>query len=156
VEVCGKNELKVDPKGRVFLPRHWLESFNPDTGKTETLTSFWLTPGLEGCLWLLDHPEFRRMQRRLKSMEVGDARLRRAQRYFYESSEQLRLDAQGRILIPRPQLDAAAIKGEVLLLGLSRRIEIWAPDRFAAEKAAAVGDVVKDLESILSGDVGTP
>jgi DNA-binding transcriptional regulator/RsmH inhibitor MraZ len=42
------------------------------------------------------------------------------------------IDAQGRISIPADLTAMAGIRGEVVFLGQIDKIEIWAPDRYAA------------------------
>jgi MraZ protein len=42
------------------------------------------------------------------------------------------VDAQGRISIPADLTSMAGIKGEVVFLGQIDKIEVWAPDRYAA------------------------
>lgn len=154
MEVCGSKLLKVDPKGRIFLPKHVLESEGEADGYKKVATHFWLTPGLDGCLWLLDHPEWRRTQRRLRFMDIGDKKLRAVQRFFYERAERVKPDAQGRVLIPRSLLELSQVRDQAVLNGVGRRIEIWAPAVWDSYKAGVESDVIKDLEAILSGEEG--
>jgi len=46
------------------------------------------------------------------------------------------LDKSGRICLPDEMARAAAIKGEVVLVGLLDRFEIWNPDRYENVKVA--------------------
>jgi len=151
VEVSGSATLKVDAKGRIFLPKRYLES-DEDDGTRRVLTSLWLTPGLEGCLWLLDQPEWRRVPRRLKLMDVGSQQLRAVQRFFLENTERVKPDSQGRILIPESHRGLASIKSSVQVIGMGRRIEIWAPQEYEQIRATVASQWPKLLEAVLSGE----
>lgn len=155
MEVNGSKLLKVDPKGRIFLPKSVLEpEEQTEEGYKKVVTQFWLTPGLDGCLWLLDQAEWRRTQRRLRSMDVGDERLRAVHRYFFERSDRVKPDSQGRILLSKSHLELAGITNQAVLLGVAKRIEIWDPATYEAFSSKAEPNVLKDLEAILSGGEG--
>ncbi len=152
MEVCGSSTLKVDVKGRIFLPKRYLESDEAPDGTRRVLTSLWLTPGLEGCLWLLDQPEWRRLQRRLKLMDVGTPQLRAVQRFFLEHTERLKPDSQGRILVPESHRELSGITSSVQVIGMGRRIEIWSPQAYGQIRGTVVSQWPKLLEAVLSGE----
>ena len=156
MEVSGSKKLKVDAKGRVFIPKAMLEFEVAGSGQRALLTQLWLLPGLDGALWVLDRDEWRRMQKRIRVHEVGDARLRAVQRLLFASVVQAEPDAQGRILLPDQHRKHAKIAapGEAWIVGVGRRIEVWAPQVFGQYKAEAERDWNKDLEAILSGGEG--
>ncbi|MFQ5505183.1 MAG: division/cell wall cluster transcriptional repressor MraZ [Planctomycetota bacterium] len=152
MEVAGSSVIKVDAKGRVFLPRRYLETVDEEEGTRLVVTSYWLTPGLDGCLWLLDKNEWRRMQRRLRIMDIGSAELRRVQRFFFQHTERTKLDAQGRILLPESHRRLAEITDQVQVLGMVRRIEIWSPTVYGSYGAGAETNWTQLLEAVLSGE----
>ena len=152
MEVSGSKTLKVDAKGRVFLPRPYLETEEDADGYKKAIASFWLTPGLDGCLWLLDQPEWRRMQRRVRASDIGDKKTRAVHRFLFEHAEKVKPDAQGRVLLPETHRKLAKISGQATVVGVGRRIEIWAPEVYDAYKAEIGPDWIKDLEAILSGE----
>ncbi len=154
MEVSGSKALKVDAKGRLFLPKNVLEPEPEQDGYKKVATQFWLTPGLDGCLWLLDQAEWRRLQRRLRASDIGDAKLRAVQRLFFELADRVRVDAQGRILLSEAHRKLAKITDRATLLGVARRIEIWDPATYDAYKGAVGPNWFKDLEAILSGEEG--
>ena len=54
-----------------------------------------------------------------------DSKGRAALRGFVAGAEQISIDANGRILIPRRYLEAADIRNEVRFIGMDNSIEIW-------------------------------
>ena len=57
-------------------------------------------------------------------------------RFIGSESVQVSLDKSGRICLPEEMAAAAAIKSEVVLVGLLDRFEIWNPNRYEKVKAA--------------------
>ncbi len=57
-------------------------------------------------------------------------------RIIGSASTQVTLDKAGRICVPEELAKAADIKGEVVLVGLLDRFEIWEPSRYAKVQAA--------------------
>jgi MraZ protein len=46
-------------------------------------------------------------------------------------SKELKIDRQGRVLVPRKHLGMAGITDRATLVGVIDRVEIWHPDRYA-------------------------
>ncbi|MCX5715761.1 MAG: cell division/cell wall cluster transcriptional repressor MraZ, partial [Candidatus Omnitrophica bacterium] len=49
-------------------------------------------------------------------------------RLFFSGTSELEIDKQGRILIPKYLKDYAGIKRDLVVIGVSNRIEIWAKE----------------------------
>ncbi|MCY4455828.1 MAG: division/cell wall cluster transcriptional repressor MraZ, partial [Chloroflexi bacterium] len=56
---------------------------------------------------------------------------------FLPDAQHVDLDRQGRILVPQEMREQAGLDGRVSLVGLGDYIEIWDPERWAAERAGA-------------------
>ena len=153
MEAFGSKTVKVDAKGRAFFPKQFLEEKEDREGYTRTLSSFYLTPGVDGCLWLLDDAEWKRQQRRLKTSEKVDAKTRAVQRWFFGLSEKVKLDAQGRLAIPEKLRELAKIQDSLTCVGVLKRIELWSTKVHEAWEAKTE-NWQEDLEAILSGEEG--
>ena len=53
---------------------------------------------------------------------------RKFNRLYFSGASEIECDKQGRILIPKYLKDYAAIKRDVMVIGVSDRIEVWAKD----------------------------
>ncbi len=157
MDVAGQATAKLDGTGRLTLPKRFLETdeIGPD-GRPKRLEVLWVTPGLDGCLWLLDQVEYRRILRRMRITEIGDPRQRQTQRKFLKYCEKVRPDRQGRISLTEGQSGLAGLEpqGRVLVLGAGRRLELWNPERYEAfDEAVFASDEGKDwtdhLEAVL-------
>ena len=54
-------------------------------------------------------------------------------RFFLSGAATPEVDKQGRILIPAVLRDFAALKKDVVLIGMSSRVEIWSKERWEEE-----------------------
>ncbi len=177
MELSGGQLGKVDKNGRFFLPRRMLEELSvlapgsrlgshqgppqgKDQGKDKGHPNLWLAPAVDPCLWLLDAPEYRRMQKRLRLQDFCERDLRKIQRKFSLLTHPETPDGQGRMQIPTPLRELAGITKEVLIIGTYQRIELWDPKTFEIFESGN-GDLTMgrpnfgwkyDLEKVLLGD----
>lgn len=120
----GEYEHKCDSKGRVMMPSKFREQLS-DT--------FFVTKGMEGCLFVYDEEEWEILATKINSMnQLSRKEARAFARLFYAGASNLQLDNQGRILIPANLRTYASIDKEVYILGIAKRIEIWSKERWEA------------------------
>ena len=67
---------------------------------------------------------------------------------LYGESEVLKIDGDGRTIIPSRMREFAGITNEVVFVGLGSKFQIWEPERFEAHRAAA-RKRVKELRKLL-------
>src|SRR5215470_16317917 len=60
---------------------------------------------------------------------------------LYGTSEVLKLDSEGRVMLPEPLKSHAGIVDAVTFAGLGHKFQIWEPDRFRAQLAEATEKV---------------
>jgi len=121
----GEFEHSLDKKGRVIIP----SSFR-DILKEKYAEKLFLSRGLDGCLFLFTEEEWKTLERDFKEVSFTKKDARGFNRLFFSGSCELRCDKQGRILIPQSLKDWAGIKEDVMVVGVSSRIEIWAKERW--------------------------
>ena len=116
----GTYSCKLDAKGRITFPAQYRRFMTE-----EDRGSFVIQSGeYDRVLQLYTDETFRKMEEeRLSGVEV--------RRNFYLSVENLQLDSNERLLIPRGKLEEIAARGELTLLGMGPYIEIWPSDEFA-------------------------
>jgi MraZ protein len=67
---------------------------------------------------------------RLEAAPVKDARYRKFVRHLFAHTEEVTVDAQGRLVIPPALRQFAAIDRDIVSVGSLTRIELWARERF--------------------------
>jgi len=124
----------LDPKCRLFIPVK-LRSKNETTIK-----KFIITQGLESCLYLYEPKSFKSLSERLVHLPLKNQEDARAfKRLLLAGAAEVELDPLGRILIPKSLVHYAQIKGDVVILGVGERIELWAKEKWKVYEMRAQG-----------------
>lgn len=119
----GEFEHSIDRKGRLILPAKFRE-----VAKNQFVEKFFVTRGLDKCLFMFGEEEWRSQENKFKTMSFTKQQSRTFNRLLFSGAVEVGFDKQGRILLPQYLKDFAAIKREVMIVGVSNRIEIWAKD----------------------------
>ena len=116
----GNHEHTLDGKGRLVLPSRFRPKL-PEGG--------YLSPSGEG-LALYPAAAFEAMVARLtERVRAGDVDPD-ALLGLAANADEVRPDAQGRILLPPRLRELAGLSGEVVVVGAFDHIQIWATDRW--------------------------
>jgi MraZ protein len=121
----------VDEKRRVQIPAKW----RPEEAGVELTMILWPKHQAGNCLRVLPPLEMAQMMADIDAMPNGDPNKVVLKRFIGSESVQVTLDKAGRICLPDEMARAAAIKDEVVLVGLLDRFEIWNPTRYETVKA---------------------
>ncbi|MBP7216637.1 MAG: division/cell wall cluster transcriptional repressor MraZ [Candidatus Omnitrophica bacterium] len=113
----------IDRKGRIILPAKFREA-----AKSHFIEKFFVTRGLDACLFMFSEEEWRLQESKFKSMPFTKQEARTFNRLYFSGAVDLVPDRQGRILLPQFLKDFAAIKRDVVIVGVSNRIELWSKD----------------------------
>ena len=116
----GEHEHTIDRKGRLIIPSRFREVM-----KEHFLERLVLTRGLDKCLFLFPEDEWRAQEARFRGLSFTKQEARRFNRFYFSGAVELTCDRQGRVLIPDYLKSFAGIKRDVILVGVSNRIEIW-------------------------------
>lgn len=121
----GEYFHSIDRKGRLILPAKFRE-----VAKGHFIEKFYVTRGLDNCLFMFSEEEWRSQEAKLKAISFTKQQGRTFNRIYFSGAQEVTFDAQGRILLPQYLKDFAQIKKDVVLVGVSNRIEIWAKDKW--------------------------
>ena len=116
----GEHEHTIDRKGRLIIPSRFREVM-----KEHFVERFVITRGLDKCLFLFPEDEWRSQESRFRALSFTKQESRRFNRFYFSGAVELTCDRQGRVLIPEYLKQFAGIKRDVVLVGISNRIEIW-------------------------------
>ena len=123
----GEYLHSIDRKGRLILPAKFRE-----TAKAHFIEKFFVTRGLDKCLFMFSEEEWRTQENKFKTISFTKQQARTFNRLYFSGAIEVIPDKQGRILVPQYLKDFAEIKKDVILVGISNRIEIWAKDKWYA------------------------
>ena len=91
---------------------------------------FVITLGLDGCLFLFTPERWDQLAARIKEHSFTNEKTKFLSRVLASNAQDVELDGQSRILIPKDLIEAVGLEKEVMFVGVFDRIEIWRPDRF--------------------------
>ena len=122
----GEYLHSIDRKGRLILPAKFR-----DAAKAHFVDKFFVTRGLDSCLFMFSEEEWRTQESKFKAIPFTKAESRKFNRLYFSGAVEITFDNQGRILLPQYLKDFAGIKKDVVVVGVSNRIEIWAKDKWS-------------------------
>jgi len=121
----GEYLHSIDRKGRLILPAKFRE-----VAKAQFIEKFFVTRGLDICLFMFSEEEWRTQESKFKAIPFTKQQARTFNRLYFSGAVEVVFDGQGRILLPQYLKDFAQIKRDVVIVGVSNRIEIWAKDKW--------------------------
>ena len=121
----GEFEHSLDKKSRIIIPAKFRDAI-----KDKYVEKFYITRGLDTCLFVFTEDEWRKQEQKFKNLSFTKPEARRFNRMFFSGASDAVCDAQGRILIPQYLQDFAHIQRDVVVIGVSNRIEIWSKDKW--------------------------
>lgn len=140
--LIGRYDYSLDPKNRLAVPPKYREALAQEKGR-----SFFLTSGMEGCLYLFLPSQWEKLLRDdLKTFALPDKEQERAfKRKFFSEAVEVEPDAQGRILVPQYLKDHAQLRCSVLVQGAGNRAEIWDEKRWTAYERTMIAPAYKKI-----------
>jgi len=115
----------LDEKDRFILPAKFREKV-----KALEKKKFFITRGLDGCLFLVSQEAWEKLEDKLKSLPFTKKQARSFNRLYFSGASEIDIDIQGRITLPEYLKEFAQIQREVVIIGVADRIEIWGKDRW--------------------------
>ena len=132
----------IDNKGRLILPA----KFREELGDT-----FVITKGLDNCLFIYSQPEWAIIEEKLKKLPLAKPEARAFVRFFFSGAAEVECDKQGRILVPNNLREFSGLDKEVVVIGVSSRIELWdkgAWDDYNNQVAPTVTQMAENLADL--------
>jgi MraZ protein len=129
----GRFEHAIDTKCRLSVPARFREILSARFDERLMITNY------DGCLWAYPVAEWLHFEEKVAALPQFKREVMALQRVFISGAAECPIDASGRVLIPPTLRDYAQIERDVVLVGVSRRIEIWARQRWAKVFHSAQG-----------------
>jgi transcriptional regulator MraZ len=116
--LTGTYPRALDDKGRLALPKRLREQLKEPP-------VLFVTPGPDQSLWVYTETDLERLSAKFDEAPAADAEARVFRRLFFSQAESVDLDKTGRILIPERLAQFAALKKDVVLIGVRDHLELW-------------------------------
>ena len=121
----GEYKHSLDNKDRVIIPAKFREIF-----KEHYAEKFYLTRGLDQCLFVFTEEVWKSQEKKFRELSFTKSESRKFNRLYFSGACESLCDKQGRILIPDYLKSYADIKHDVVIIGVSDRIEIWSKEKW--------------------------
>lgn len=117
----GSYDRTLDAKKRIIMP----PKIRDDLGTRQIV--LFADPD-EECIRVYREEQWEDLAEKILYAEDGDSDADK-QRDFFFYSEKCEIDSQSRFVLPAKYIEAAGIEKDIVILGLGRRVEIWAKER---------------------------
>lgn len=135
--LIGQYQHTIDNKKRLALP----SKFRGELGDKIVITR-----GIENCLVVYTIKEWQTVAEKLSNLPISQMEARSFSRIILAGAMEVSLDKLGRILIPDYLKEYADFKKNVVICGLSNRVEVWDEEKWETYKKKAE----KGLEEMVS------
>ena len=144
----GVNALNLDTKGRLAIPTRYRDEIVRLANGHMVITV-----DRDHSLLLYPLPEWEEIERKLVKLPSFNAQARRLQRLLIGHATEVELDGNGRILLPPPLREFAALDKAVVMIGQGNKFEIWNETRWNERRAEWLSAV--DGEGELPDELGS-
>jgi len=123
--VTGEFRNTLDDKGRLSLPAR-LRAGLPEGVLV-------VTQGVDRCLWLFTPERWNALSEQLfATTSLFHQQARLIQRRIIAPAQEVEVDKAGRIAIPQSLREYAGLSKDCVVLGITKRLEIWDADSYKA------------------------
>ncbi len=121
----GQETYSIDDKGRVNVPTKMRKSIQPEAGDT-----FILTRGVDKCVVAYPMNEWKKYEEKFATLNQYNEKDRFFLRMILSWSEEVEMDGQQRVSLPKRLREFAGIESKVTIVGMIDHIEFWQPEEF--------------------------
>lgn len=137
--LLGEYKHSIDEKGRVAVPAKFRNAFQ---------SGAIVTRGLDHCLFIFSLSEWENLAKKINDLPLAQANSRAFSRLMLAGAMDVKVDVQGRVLIPDYLREYAGIKKQVVVAGVYNRIELWdetAWNEYKAKTESASDEIAEKL-----------
>ncbi|WP_093068559.1 division/cell wall cluster transcriptional repressor MraZ [Thiothrix caldifontis] len=139
----GISSISIDPKGRFAMPAKYREDIVENAGGQIVIT----VDHTDKCLLVYPMDQWLKVEKTLMSLPNMNRRVRNMQRLILGHAAELDLDAQGRVLLPIPLREYAALDKRAVLVGQANKLELWDADIWDAARESWLQEAQEDSEA---------
>jgi MraZ protein len=121
----GQYQHALDDKNRLTVPARFRELLSDGA---------FITQGFDRNLMVLTQAAFEQVYARLNAMNMADPAARLLRRLILGNAYQVEIDKAGRILLPQPLREFAALNDEAILVGQGDYFEVWSPQAWQEQQ----------------------
>ncbi len=140
----GEYKHNIDEKGRLAIPI----KFRGDLAKGAVVTR-----GLDNCLFLYSQEEWKKLAEKLAALPMAKANSRAFARLMLSGAMDVKVDRQGRIILPDYLRKYARLSKKAVIAGLYNRLEIWDEEEWEKYRQETEKDSQEIAENLSNLDI---
>lgn len=123
----GSDTYSIDSKGRVAVPAKMRKQITPEAKDT-----FVITRGVDKCIIAYPLDEWETYSENMRKLNLFNPKERYVINVMNMWMDEIEMDSQSRIILPKRLQEFAGIKDKVLVVGMINHIALWDPDEHTA------------------------
>jgi MraZ protein len=116
----GEFSHSLDKKNRLIIPSRFREPI-----EQRGIERLYVTRGLDKCHFVFAENEWRAHEDKFQDMPFTKREVRQFKRLFFSGAVEVAPDKQWRILVPDYLKEYAGLEKDIMVVGVSNRIEVW-------------------------------
>lgn len=128
----GRFEIKLDPKGRLLIPAAYRQILPVEIADDNSHSSQIIVTNNryrgKSCLHAYSLAEWEKLERNIARLSSLKAEVQAFSRFYLSGGQACDVDSQGRVLVPQSLRKFAGLDGQLVLVGLGNKFEIWSED----------------------------
>lgn len=141
--LLGEYKHTIDEKGRMAVPAKFRDQL--ETGAI-------ITRGFDRCLFIFSGTEWQKVVQKLVSLPFAQAGSRAFARLMLSGASDVKLDSQGRVLVPESLREYAGLEKLAVVIGMYSRIEVWDAEEWKTYKTKTESSADEIAEKL--GELG--
>ena len=143
----GQHEHSLDAKDRLTIPARL---------RAQLAEGSVLVAGLDPCVEIWPRDGFARFASQvLAGLNPLSGKARLLRRRFHSQAEDETLDSAGRVRVAKHLVEHAGLDGPCVVVGADDHLEVWSPERWAAQSAEMEAQAVAVAEELAAFDRST-
>jgi len=123
--LLGEYELRIDHKGRLAIPTRFRATFRG---------GLVLSRGFDKYLIVYTAKEWEKVAEKLVALPLTQINPRRISRFTFSGAFDLKLDRQGRVIVPLTLRQYAELDDQAIIVGVYSHLQIWSKKLWTSEK----------------------
>jgi len=138
----GEHRHTLDDKSRVTIPAKYRKALED---------GLVVTKGFENCLFVFSKTGWLEFSEQIRQLRTLRKDARTLSRFLFGGACEDDLDKSGRVVVPQSLRQWASIKKEIIVIGVSSRLEIWSKEKWEKvekEAASSYSEIAEELADL--------
>ena len=138
----GRYEHTLNKQGRTSVPARFRDLLEERGEAALIITNH------EACLVAYPSADWHALMDKLATLPSSGREVTEFMRFFVSGAQECPIDKQGRVLIPPTLREHAGLTDQIMIVGMVKKIEIWAKPRWESAFSAALSRFAENSQAL--------